>query len=379
MTEPSTAIQDWLYTCIRCGNCKYIFKDYRQSCPSGAYFHFESFFASGRLWIAHGIQKGELEWDNSLLDSIFACTTCSSCEIQCLAPHREHIVDIIEELRALAVDALGPLEAHRKFTEKITTNHNPYGHEHHNRRLLKELELPETAPVVYFVGCTSNYREHAIRDATISILKKAGVAFTIVDEYCCSSPLIRTGQLNQVRALAEHNRAAFETAGATKIVTSCAGCYRTLSKDYQRLGIQLNADVIHISQFLRELIDDGKLKLEKTKELTELTYHDPCHLSRHMNEYEAPRDVIERLPVHLTEMEFNRENSWCCGAGGGCKSAYSDWSLDTARKRITHAKTMKVSTLVSACPFCKRALNDANDGTLEIIDLSELVDRLTLV
>lgn len=376
MIEPSTTIQNWLYNCVRCGNCKYIFKDYRPSCPSGAYFNFESFFASGRLWIAHGIQKGELEWDPSLLDPIFACTTCSSCEIQCFSPHREHIVDIIEELRALAVDALGPLEAHRRFAEKIATDHNPYGHPHHKRALLEIHNLPEKAPIVYFVGCTSNYREEAIRDATISVLLKAGVNFTIVDEYCCGSPLIRTGQLGQVRSLIEHNRAAFEAAGATSIVTSCAGCYRTLSKDYQKLGSALNFEIIHISQMIRDLFNQGKLRTTIRNKQVKVTYHDPCHLSRHMNEYEAPREALNNLNVNFEEMDFTRENAWCCGAGGGCKSAYPDWSLETARTRISHAHETGAEILVSGCPFCKRGLTDARDNvSIEILDLSELVDR----
>ncbi|MBN2230091.1 MAG: (Fe-S)-binding protein [Candidatus Thorarchaeota archaeon] len=377
MMNNSTSIQDWLYNCIRCGNCKYIFKDYSPSCPSGEYFHFESFFASGRLWLAHGIQKGELDWDSSLLDPIFACTTCSSCEIQCLAPHHEYIVDVIEELRALAVEALGPLEAHEKFAKRIQASHNPYGHEHHNRALLEIHNLPEKAPIVYFVGCTANYREEVIRDATISILKKTGIDFTIVDEYCCGSPLIRTGQIEQVNDLAEHNYSVFEQAGAKRILTSCSGCYRTLLKDYQKIGLRPDFEILHISQFVRELLDSGKLSLKISNTELEVTYHDPCHLGRHMNEYDAPREVLANLPITFREMEFTRENAWCCGSGGGCKSQYPEWSLETARKRITQAKSTKVSTLVSACPFCKRAFMDANDGSLDIIDLSEIVDRFT--
>ncbi|MHA1863660.1 MAG: (Fe-S)-binding protein, partial [Candidatus Thorarchaeota archaeon] len=373
-----STIQDWLHSCIRCGNCKYVFKEYEPSCPSGDYFHFESFFASGRLWVAHGIQKGELEWDDSLLEPIFACTTCGSCEIQCLSPHREHIVDIIEELRCLAVNKFGPLPAHQKFAEYIESNHNAYGSEHHARDLVDLHSLPRKASVVYFIGCTSNYRENEIRDATISVLKKAEVDFTIVDEYCCGSPLLRTGQIEPVTDLADHNRSAIQAAGASIVVTSCAGCYRTLSKDYNKLDLDLCIDVVHISQFIRDLVDEGRLTFKDSKNILNITYHDPCHLGRHMNEYEAPRTIMTRLPVHLTEMDQNRENTWCCGAGGGCKSAYPEWSLETAKKRIEHAKITNSSTLVSTCPFCKRALNDADDDdSLDIIDLIELVDRLT--
>ncbi len=381
MTTLPTAIEEWLHSCIRCGNCKYTFKEYSPSCPSGESFSFETYFASGRLWIAHGIQKGELEWDASLLDPIFACTTCGACEVQCLAPQRQNILDVIEELRALAVKELGPLPEHRKFAERISENHNPYGAPHHSRALTRAHNLPLSASVVYFVGCTSNYREEEIRDSTISLLKKAGVDFTIVDEYCCGSPLLRTGQLSLTSALAEHNQEVIEATGAQRVVTSCSGCYRTLARDYPKMGIKLNAEIMHISQYIRELLRSGRLATHSIPNPLQVTYHDPCHLGRHMNEYDAPRDVLGQLPITFREISAEdgiRENAWCCGAGGGCKSAYPDWSLETAKIRMNHAKSTGASVLVSGCPFCKRGLSDAqSDDSLEILDLSELVDRLT--
>ncbi|MGY5858962.1 MAG: heterodisulfide reductase-related iron-sulfur binding cluster [Candidatus Thorarchaeota archaeon] len=119
------------------------------------------------------------------------------------------------------------------------------------------------------------------------------------------------------------------------------------------------------------------MKIKKSDSKIQTTYHDPCHLARHMHEYDAPREVLKSLPVEFVEMELTRENAWCCGSGGGAKSAYPEWSLDTAKKRIEHAKSTNSSTLVSTCPFCKRGLSDANDDAMEVIDLCELVDRLT--
>ncbi|MHA1928780.1 MAG: (Fe-S)-binding protein, partial [Candidatus Thorarchaeota archaeon] len=232
-----TVIDDWLHSCIRCGNCKYVFREYVPSCPSGAFFHFESYFASGRIRIAQAITENKIEWDETLLDPIFGCTTCGSCEIQCLSPHNENIVDIIEELRAQAVSALGSLPAHIKFKERVQEVHNPYGAQHHAKTLTTSLGLPQKAEYVYFIGCTSNYRETEIRDATISVLQKAGIDFTIVDEYCCSSPLLRTGQRGLVKDLAQHNVRAIRDTGAKRVVMSCSGCYRTFTRDYPRFGI----------------------------------------------------------------------------------------------------------------------------------------------
>jgi Fe-S oxidoreductase len=297
--------------------------------------------------------------------------------VQCLAPHRHNIIDIIEELRQEAVETLGPLPAHEKFANRIEAVHNPYGAPHHNRSLADIHGLPHHASIVYFIGCTSNYRETEIRDATISLLKKADVDFTVVDEYCCGSPLLRTGQTALVEDLAQHNRSMIQAAGAMRVVTSCAGCYRTLVKDYKKLELDLEIEVVHISQLLLELIEEGRLKIKDETHQSLLTYHDPCHLGRHMNEYESPREILCNLPVELVEMELTKENAWCCGSGGGCKAAYSDWSLQTATKRIEHARATDASTLVSSCPFCKRAFTDVEDSSLEILDLSELVDRFT--
>ena len=362
---------------MRCGNCKYVFKEYGPSCPSGDHFLFETYFASGRLWIAHGIAKAELDWDESLLEPIFACTTCGSCEEQCLAPHAKGIIDVIEELRTLAVDNLGPLDAHKKFRDYTEHYHNPYGAEHHNREIVSKLSLPETAPVVYFIGCTANYRQEEIRDATISLLQKAGVDFTVVDERCCSSPLNRTGQMDLVQDLIDHNLREFKRAGAQQVITSCAGCYRAFKRDYPRLGATLEFDVIHISQFLRDLLRKGNFTPRKTDGSMKVTWHDPCHLGRGCGEYDAPRDVFQQLGIHLIEMENTRSNSWCCGAGGGVRAAFSEWSLETSARRIDEAKRTNASILVSGCPFCKRNLSDSSDDSIEILDLSELVDRLT--
>ena len=274
MSEDS-AISRWVHACTRCGTCKYIFRDYRPSCPSGEFFRLETYYASGRIAIARGIERGELSWNEPLLRPVFACTTCGSCEEQCLAPHNSDIVEIIEELRQRAVEALGPLPAHAAFARNIQLHHNPYGAEHHNRKLVVEAGLPTTAAVVYFVGCTANYRETEIRDATVRVLRNLGVDFTVVNEYCCGSPLLRTGQADLAHKVAEHNSQVIEQAGARTVVVSCAGCYKTLHNDYPRLGVNLSAEVVHITEFLAERL----AYMQQVSDSFLVTYHDPCHLS----------------------------------------------------------------------------------------------------
>jgi Fe-S oxidoreductase len=213
--------------------------------------------------------------------------------------------------------------------------------------------------MLYFRGCTAREKETSIQKATEKLLDIAGVNYHILeDEKCCGSVLLRTGFFNEAQRQIEKNT---EVLKGEKIITSCAGCYKTLKEDYEGL------DVIHISQLLDELIRDGKLNLEKGE--LDVTYHDSCHLARHMEVFDEPRNVIGAL-ANLVEMENNRENSLCCGAGGGVKSAYPEIATQMARTRIGQAMDTGCKTLVTACPFCK--LNLSNDE-LEVLDLTEFL------
>lgn len=213
--------------------------------------------------------------------------------------------------------------------------------------------------MLYFRGCTAREKQTDISKATELILKKAGVDFhTLDDEKCCGSVLLRTGFIDEATQQIQKNA---EVLKGKKIITSCAGCYKTLKDDYEGL------DVVHISQLLDELIKEGKLELSKGD--LDVTYHDSCHLGRHSNVFDEPRNVI-RSVANLIEMENARENSLCCGAGGGVKSAYPEIANQMASSRIEQARKTGCMTLVTPCPFCK--LNLENDD-LEVLDLTEFL------
>ncbi len=213
--------------------------------------------------------------------------------------------------------------------------------------------------MLYFRGCTAREKQTDIAEATERLLEIAGVDFhTLDDEKCCGSVLLRTGFIDEAQNQIKKNT---EILKGQKIITSCAGCYKTLKEDYEGL------DVIHISQLLDELIREGKLNFSK-RDLN-VTYHDSCHLGRHCNVYDEPRNVIQSV-ADITEMENIRENSLCCGAGGGVKSAYPEIANQMASLRIAQAKETGCKTLVTPCPFCK--LNLENDD-IEVVDLTEFL------
>ncbi len=368
--------------CIKCSTCKYGYKSFDKICPSGEKFLFESYWASGRIRTIRGLLLGDLEWNEDLKDPIFACSTCGACMDSCQAPHADYIVDMIEALRELAVKNIGPAKNQEFLVSRCEESCNPYGEPNSdNQELKKKYDLPDKAEWVYYIGCTSNYRQQNLRDSTIRFLKKVGINFTLIDEHCCTSPMIRTGQINICKDYMNYNVAQIMKTEAKNVITSCAGCYRTLKKDFKRFGEEYDFEVFHTIELVKRLIDEGKLKFKSEYKKT-VTYHDPCHLGRHMGIYEIPREIYRKIPgLKLVEMRRNRNFAWCCGAGGGIKIGYPKWAIEVSKERLEEAKETGATVISSTCPFCRTNLSDANENyniELEVLDLMEIIDQLDI-
>jgi heterodisulfide reductase subunit D len=193
--------------------------------------------------------------------------------------------------------------------------------------------------------------------------------------------MIRTGQTEYSKEFMNYNVEKIKETGAKKVVTSCAGCYRTLKKDFEKFGVEYNFEVFHTAEVLKDLIDSGKIKFKSEYKKT-VTYHDPCHLGRHMGIYEIPREIYKSIPgIKFVEMRRNRNHAWCCGAGGGVKIGYPDWAVEISENRLEEALETGASVLSSTCPFCKTNLSDANvkyNYNFEVLDLVEIIDQLEI-
>ncbi len=379
-------ITDWkdiIHRCFRCGYCKYTHDFSEINCPSYKEHRFESYSTGGRLWLIYGLINNELQWSPNAANIIYSCTTCGNCMQNCRFDKFNHfLVDFIEMGRKEAVlNGFCPENQTYLLERTIDPKHfNPYGNINSDNVKLKEkYGLPNEAEWVYFIGCTSNYRQQQLRDATLRFLKKSGINFTLIDEHCCMSPLIRTGQLDPVKEFMNYNIQEIKKVGASKVITSCAGCYRTLKQDFFKQGIEHDLGIYHTSELILKYLKDKRIVF-KSEYPTKITYHDPCHLGRHSNFYEPPREVLNQIPrISFIEMKRNRENAWCCGAGGGVKIGNPDWSLDISKERLQEAEQTGASVIVSTCPFCKTNLNDANlkyNLKFKILDLIELIDEL---
>ncbi|MCL2116441.1 MAG: (Fe-S)-binding protein [Methanobrevibacter sp.] len=219
--------------------------------------------------------------------------------------------------------------------------------------------------MLYFRGCTTKKKLENISSSTEKLLKIANINYEILaNENCCGSILLRVGHDEEARKLIKNNISNFKNE---KILVSCAGCYRTFKEDYQQL-FDVNLDILHTSQLFKNLIDENKLNIKKSD--VNVTYHDPCHLTRHSYEFDAPRELIKSI-ANLKEMENNRENSKCCGAGGGVKSAFPEIAKSIAKARLKEVEATNCETLITTCPFCKLNLDEYS--SLEVLDLSEYI------
>jgi heterodisulfide reductase subunit D len=376
--------KDVFYQCGKCGTCRTVFKDayWSRVCPSGEFGKFEAYYLGGKNLLTWAIASGKLNWTESLAKIFYQCSVCMACVQQCQIPEIHHYAaEWLMSMREEAVNqGYGPMPEQNLYTEHTMAEKNPYMEKHKDRLnwLPSHIKQSSNAKLAYFVGCTSSYREQNVAVSTAEILNSLQVDFRILDkEGCCGSPVYMTGQIEKAKKLAETNIKLFKDAGIEKIITSCAGCYRTWKDIYpNKLGIDHGIEIKHLPEFLSEKIRTGELKLNKEIKM-KITYHDPCHIGRHMGIYKAPRNVLENLPgIELIEMNRNRHNAWCCGSGGGVRAAFKDLSAFAANERIKEAKETTAEAIISCCPFCLNQFKaNIQNNELQALDLSELVRK----
>jgi len=317
-------------------------------------------------------------------EDIWRCSTCGNCPSQC--PRGVKQIELGVSLRRIAseygVFAAGA-RAVRGVRGSLTTEGNPLGEKRENRadwaRDLQIKPFAEGMEVLYFVGCYLSYdpRMKKVAVATANILNKAGVDFGILGtrESCCGESIRKTGGEDVFRALARENIKTFVDQGVKKILVSSPHCYHTLLNEYPEFMV--NFEVVHISQFLAELIDQGRLEL-KGEYNKKVTYHDPCYLGRHNGIYEEPRRVLMNVPgLELAEMSDTRKDSLCCGGGGGRIWMDTPKGERFADLRLEQAGETGAEVLATCCPYCitnfeDSRLNMDKEG-LEIRDITEIV------
>ncbi len=236
--------------------------------------------------------------------------------------------------------------------------------------------------VLFWVGCSGSFDDRAkkITKAFAKLLNNAGVDFAVLgaEESCTGDPAKRAGNEFLFQMQAAMNIEVLNGYEIKKIVTACPHCFNTIKNEYPSLGG--NYEVVHHTQFLKSLLEDGRLTVEGGKfKGKRITFHDPCYLGRANNVYEAPRDVLRKLEVELVEMRKCKSKGLCCGAGGAQMFKEPEpGNKDVNIERTEQALETKPEIIAAGCPFCNTMMTDGvknkeKENQIEVLDIAEMI------
>jgi len=318
-------------------------------------------------------------------EEMWRCTTCGNCPRQC--PRGVAIIEAGVSLRRIATEYgvfPTPVSPVRGVGASLLGKGNPLSEDRDKRANWAEglsvNPFAEGMEILYFPGCYLCYdpRLKKVARATAAILNKAGVDFGILGskENCCGESIRKTGDEELFKRLARENIKAFIEAGVRKILVSSPHCYHTFKNEYPEFKV--NFEVVHITQYICELIDEGRLKL--TGEYgKKVTYHDPCYLGRHNGIYDQPRQALKQIAgLDHAEMPDTLEDSLCCGGGGGRIWMETVKGERFSDLRLQQAVDVGAEALVTACPYCithfeESRLTLGDSERLEIKDITEII------
>ena len=407
--------------CSHCSYCKFIPMDkikthrYAYSCPSISYNNFNSYSARGRYAVGKSLVLGDSEYSDAVVDAVFSCTMCGGCDVSCkVCRYNLQPLQMMEALRAQLVEDGQVLPEHKRVIDSLRNDNNMRQEPKAARGKWAEgLDVKtlgkESAEVLYHAGCRFSYDKELQENAraAVEVLKSAGVDIGIMgaDETCCGAKAYQMGFVNEFKDAANKVIDTWKSKGVKTVVVSCATCFYAFNRLYPALGADI--EVLHVAQYFDRLIKEGKLKFAGSVPM-KVTYHDPCHLGRQGEAYEpwdgkeikvrnqivtydppkpryngskgvydAPRDVLTSIPgIELVEMERIKEYAWCCGAGGGAREAYPEFSDWTASERIEEAKETGAEAIVTACGSCERNFIGAAAAAgekLKVFDIAQIV------
>jgi Fe-S oxidoreductase len=318
-------------------------------------------------------------------EDIWRCTTCGRCPQQC--PRDVRQIDSGVALRRIATEygvfppSVKPV---RTANASLVGEGNPLSEERKNRANWAEglsvQTFTEGMDILYFPGCYLCYdpRLKKVARATAGILNRAGVDFGILGakESCCGESIRKTGDEELFKRLARENIKTFIDNGVKKILVSSPHCYHTFKNEYPEFRV--NFEVIHISQYLAELMDAGRLEMKKAYE-KKVAYHDPCYLGRHNGIYDEPREALRKVPgLELNELPESRVDSLCCGGGGGRIWMETPKGERFSDLRLEQAIGVGAEVLVTSCPYCIANFEDSRltlnaTEKIEVKDITEII------
>ncbi len=365
-----------IYKCYQCGKCTSVCPWFQVEICDYPVYKFSLETALGA--VASSEDKKELEEE---IDLIYRCVGCEACLEQC--PHGISTPNILRAARRLLVDFGSYPETLKSIVQKTHNVGNPFGEQRENRAdWAKGLNVPDFQQgmeYLYFPCCLPAYetRNQKVAQATVGILQKCEVSFGIlgVKETCCGEVIRRIGAENIFEEVTKANIKEFKDSDVKKVLVTSPHCFTTFKNEYPEFGADF--EVLHITQFLSKLIDEGKIKPKKEFN-KKVVYHDPCTLGRKNNIYEEPRNILKNIPgLEFLEVEnFNRSLSLCCGAGSG--GLWLEWEKDEriVNVRLKQLMDTGADIIAVACPYCLQMFEEtlkSMSTDIRVMDVAEIL------
>ncbi len=408
--------------CFRCSLCKMVplptvlDSRYSNGCPASRELHFHGYSGSGKSITGLSLIEGRIEVDEALAEIAFACTACGLCDVSCkfIMEAERHQVNMA--LREHVVDEGFGRSAHRQMIENLDVHGHPDGTPRVSASSWAEglnvkVAPPDSAAVLLFAGCGVSRESDApavVRKLAL-LMSRASVDFAILGdaEDCCGMPAYWTGHRDVFTKIAADRALRFDDLGVETIVTASGSCLGAMRSKYPEYARGPRAHVVHATEFLARLIEEGKLPLPRLVG-RKVTYHDPCYLGRQSEPplawegeyrkthgcmtyadppreinrgtrgvFDQPRRILRAIRgLDFVEMARIREYAFCCGGGGGVPQAYPDLARKTALHRLGEAAGVGAECLVTACHHCRENLTEAQrsvQGGLPVVDIIDLV------
>lgn len=356
-----------LKKCIQCGTCTAV-------CPWGTVRK----YINRRM-----IRQAQLGVVDMAGDDIWLCVTCGACVERC--PRGVGIMDVIRSMRRVIAESSQIPQPLRSAISSLYQEGNPWQGKKEDRTHWAKAQnvkiFDEKTEYLYYPCCTTVYdpRTQKVTLSLVNLFKKVDLNFGIIgnDEVCCGQVAKTAGDEKLSQAQIRDTIKILKSKGVKKIITPSPHCFSMFKNEYSQAGGG-ELEVYHSTQILQKLIGDGTIKL-KNKINKKITYHDPCYLGRHNKEYEAPRNILKEIPgVEFVEMSRIKEDSLCCGGGGGRMWMETHKGERFSDLRVQEAGMKNAEVLAVSCPYCTLMLEDSIktmglEGKMEIKDIAELV------
>ena len=373
-----------IYNCLYCGSCVSNWPNGHR-CSLATMAKGVQVNSRGINSIMLNIREDKISFSEGFADLIFRCVSCNSCIANCSEGTEPR--KYIESLRKELVERGVAPKTFMEVFNSASQNGNVWGKPKNQRMKWAEgLDVKlasETRDFEYllFVGDSSAYvpKNQTTVRLFVGILDKLGVNYAILgnEERSSGNEVLRMGEEALFEALAEENIASFKKYNVKKIITLSPHGFHALKNEYPMLDPDLQIEVLHYTEFLSRLIEEGKLKF--TKEVNKkVTYHDPCYLGRHNSLYDEPRKILNAIPgLKLMEMAYVKRDAVCCGGGGGGVWMERGNGIRVDEIRFNQAVQTKADILATACPLCAQQFEAVNENSMEnpieVKDIIELV------